>query len=61
MNTLLENCKVGDKVRVWCIGWQCFDDLVGEVVDNGVSMLVKVKYKSGSTKEFDGVCPCLLA
>jgi hypothetical protein len=54
----LKDCKVGDKVRLWCIGWRAWDDVVVEIVDNGVSSLIKVKYPSGRTGEFVPTTEC---
>lgn len=54
----LKDCKVGDKVRLWCIGWRAWDDVVVQIVDNGVSTLIKVKYPSGRTSEFVPTTQC---
>lgn len=58
MEMKLSECKIGDMVRLWCIGLMSWDDDVVEVVDNGVSSLVRVKYKSGRSAEFSPSTHC---
>lgn len=54
----LEECDIGDFIRIWCIGTSCWDDEVVKIIDNGVSSLVKVQYQSGTTKEFVPSAEC---
>lgn len=56
----IKDCKIGDKVRIWCIGWMAWDNDVVEIVDNGVSSLIKVKYASGRTVEFVSSTDCII-
>ena len=55
----LEDCKIGDLVRIWCIGWNAWDNEVVKIVDNGVSSLIKVQYGSGRTGEFVPSAECM--
>lgn len=54
----INQCKKGDLVRIWCIGTGSWDDQVVKIVDNGVSTLVKVEYKSGRYGEFSPSAEC---
>ncbi|MFT4734611.1 MAG: hypothetical protein ACI9K1_001568 [Arcticibacterium sp.] len=56
----LEDCKIGDTVRIWCIGWNAWDNEVVNIIDNGVSSLIKVKYCSGRTREFVPSAGCMV-
>jgi hypothetical protein len=38
----LEDCKIGDLVRIWCIGTLCWDDEVVKIVEKGI--LITVQY-----------------
>lgn len=60
MEKELKDCKTGDTVRLWCIGWMAWDDVIVEILDNGVSSLVKVKYSSGREAEFVPTTKCMV-
>jgi hypothetical protein len=59
MEKELKDCKTGDKVRLWCIGWMEWDDVIVEILDNGLSSLIKVKYPSGKEYEFVPTTKCM--
>ena len=52
----LENCNIGDLVRIWCIGTLCWDDEVVKIIDK--SVLITVKYQSGRTGRFSSSAEC---
>lgn len=52
----LEECDIGDFVRIWCIGTSCWDDEVVKIVDIFVG--VKVQYKSGKISRFSSSTEC---
>jgi len=52
----LEDCKVGDYVRLWCIGWRCWDSEVVKIIDN--FSLIRVQYKSGREADFTKSTEC---
>ena len=60
MEKTLKDCRVGDKVRLWCAGWRDWDNELVIIKDNGVSTLIKVQYNSGSTSEFSYSTPCIV-
>ncbi len=47
MYKTLAECKKGDLVIMWCIGWHAWDNEVVKVKD--VWGLVEIEYKSGRT------------
>jgi len=52
----LEECQVGDYVRLWCIGWNAFDNEVVKIISIGI--LVEVQYKSGAKGNFSYSTEC---
>ena len=52
----LEDCNVGDLVRIWCIGTLCWDDEVVRIIDK--SVLITVQYQSGKTGRFSSSAEC---
>jgi hypothetical protein len=52
----LEDCQIGDLVRIWCIGTLCWDDEVVKIIDKFVG--VTVQYKSGRTARFSSSAEC---
>jgi len=55
----LEDCKIGDFVIIWCIGWNSWDDDVVKIIDKGI--LITVKYRNGKTNRFSQSTECKLA
>ena len=56
----LSECKVGDVVRLYCIGWRCFDNELSTVVENDSKFYVKVKSASGHIHEFVPDTECIV-
>lgn len=52
----LEDCNIGDFVRIWCIGTLCWDDEVVKIIDK--SVLITVQYQSGRTGRFSSSAEC---
>lgn len=52
----LEDCNIGDYVIIWCIGSLCFDNEVVKIIDK--SILITIKYKSGTTYMFSPFTKC---
>ena len=52
----LEDCQIGDLVRIWCIGTLCWDDQVVKIIEKGI--LTTVQYKSGKTSRFSSDAEC---
>ncbi len=55
----LNDCKKGDYVTLWCIGRSAWDDDVVKIVKKGI--LIKVKYRNGTKKEFSSATECKIA
>ena len=52
----LEECNIGDLVRIWCIGTLYWDDEVVKIINKSVS--ITVQYKSGRTARFSSSAEC---
>jgi hypothetical protein len=46
----LDKCNIGEFVRLWCIGWNAWDDDTVKVIEQGV--LTTVEYRNGTTGRF---------
>lgn len=56
MSKKLEECNIGDFVKIWCIGTLCWDDEIVKIIDK--SVLITVQYKNGSTGRFSTTALC---
>jgi len=52
----LEECNIGDLVRIWCIGTLCWDDEVVKIIDKFIG--VNVQYQNGKTGRFSSSAEC---
>ena len=52
----LKECNIGDFVRIWCIGYQCWDDEVVKITEKGI--LITVQYPSGQKRRFSSETIC---
>ena len=52
----LKDCKVGDFVIVWCIGWRAWDNEVLKIIEKG--FYVTLENRSGVRQELIDSCVC---
>lgn len=46
----LNDFNVGDKVRMWCIGWGAWDTHIVTIVKKGI--FITIQYEGGRKSEF---------